>query len=311
MSLPDNQNAAYHLVFSGSGARFISFVGALRSLEDSSFPHLTKNVRSVTGSSGGALIGTAVALGYNLSFIEKLCMSMRLSDMTNVDVNGFLTDYGLDNGFSFIRLFKNLIVRKLGHPDATFKDLHTSTGRVLNITATNITKMSSEVFNHVSQPDMPIWTALRITMSIPLLFTAVKYKGSYFVDGAILNSFPVTACLQGPGTVKRDDIIIAINLKFTVCDNEITDIVSYIKALTKTFSNRLHVSDYNNLRRVQNLIIIKVQTAHRSAFDLDISAPARAELTALAYEQTRLFMTSSHVIVRLMVKRIFDKLRLT
>lgn len=298
----------YHLILSGSGARFISFVGCLKCLIHNDFPDMINKLASVTGSSGGALIGTAVSLGYSLSFIEKLCLSMQWQDMTCIDVNGFLDEFGLDNGTNFVKLFKSLIGRKLGDSDATFADLYRQTGIVLNITTTNVTKMTPDLMNHVATPNLAVWMALRMTMSIPLLFTAVCFRGDYHVDGAVLNPFPVAACYGSPCTPKKTDTVVAINLQYPEMDNSIVDLVSYIKALTKTLTSRLHAVNYDEFAVRANLLVIKIVTDNQSAFDMDITVEDRKALFDLAYQQTNQIMTGVDMVVKILVRQIFYKI---
>ena len=42
-----------------------------------------------------------------------------------------------------------------------------------------------------TEPDMPIRLALRMSMSIPAFFTAVPYQGRTYIDGGVVDNYPI------------------------------------------------------------------------------------------------------------------------
>src|SRR5690606_24036770 len=50
--------------------------------------------------------------------------------------------------------------------------------------------------NYQTTPDMPIWQAVRITMSFPGAFKAVDYNGEVFVDGGLKDNLPIQPVLD-------------------------------------------------------------------------------------------------------------------
>jgi len=91
--------------------------------------------------------------------------------------------WGLYSGDGFIVWFAKLIGAKLGKPDATFTDLYKKTKNELVITGTNLNRKMQRLFHRRSDPDMPIWLAVRISISIPLFFVPVYYQDCLYVDG--------------------------------------------------------------------------------------------------------------------------------
>ena len=58
---------------------------------------------------------------------------------------------------------------------------------------TNLSTGYPEIFSADRHPDMPLTTAVRINMSIPLFFAAVRYgeREDVYVDGGVIQNYPV------------------------------------------------------------------------------------------------------------------------
>jgi predicted acylesterase/phospholipase RssA len=93
-----------------------------------------------------------------------------------------------------IYLFGQFLKFKFNITDITFIELYNLTKKKLSIIGTNYTKIKEECFNHNNTPDMSVITALRISISIPIIFTPVKYNGDMYIDGCFKNGFPLDYC---------------------------------------------------------------------------------------------------------------------
>ena len=294
----------YHLVLSSSGARFPCFVGALQHLEKHVFPGLLANTLTIVGTSGGAFIGLLIALGYTLRAMDELCMSLRYDDVKNFDIKNFLHEFGLDNGSKVVRLLQCIVIKKLGNTDATFADLFKLTGRHLIVTGTNVTKGTLVAFDHVSYPDLPLWRAVRISMSMPFLFTSEQLDGDFYVDGAILDSFPMSYLPPVP----VDQTVVGINLEYLSTTRDILDVVSYMSAITMTMLRSINKVDYDALRAVPNFEAIRIQTPCMNQFDLDVTVETRASLRDSARRQVaEYFETAPHRLVHAIVRQIMNR----
>jgi NTE family protein len=79
--------------------------------------------------------------------------------------------------------FRDLEILRTKIPEAQIKTPH--------FTGTNITKPSLEVFNSTTRPDMPVYLAARISASFPWAFRSVIYDGNEYIDGGVLNNYPM------------------------------------------------------------------------------------------------------------------------
>ena len=56
---------------------------------------------------------------------------------------------------------------------------------------TNLSTQMEQVYSAQDTPDVPIWRAVRISMSIPLFFASVEDEGDILVDGGVTWNYPI------------------------------------------------------------------------------------------------------------------------
>ncbi len=172
----------------GSGAaRGLAHIGALEVLGKEGIP-----IDMIAGTSAGAAVGALYAQGKDVSQIKELALNMGWKKLAP------LIDLSLPKtGFIKGRKIKDLLALIVGG-DIKFSDLKIP----LACVATDIDTGEEVVIDSGS-----VLEAVRATISIPAIFTLVKWKGRYLVDGGLVNPVPVSV-------VKRmgADFIIAVNV---------------------------------------------------------------------------------------------------
>ncbi|MDF2571244.1 MAG: Patatin [Sporomusa sp.] len=188
-----------NLVFEGGGVKGIAYVGALHVLEDKD---ILKNIRRVGGTSAGSIVALLVGLNYSLEEIEAILKDLDfkefLDDSWGVlrDITRLVTNYGWYKGDSFRNWLNQIIATKTGNPRATFKDIadaDASKGfKEMYFISTNLSTRESEVFSNKKTETMSLADAVRISMSIPLFFEAIKQSNNnVYVDGAVIENYPI------------------------------------------------------------------------------------------------------------------------
>ena len=180
-----NDNAYDAMVFSSGGSRGIGHLGAIDMLERQ-HPGSVEKCRYFIGSSAGAVVATILAMGISAKDgMDAYIVPFRYRK--DIRLHLMSTLFGIEGGKSLEDFLETVVPKEV-----TFKDILDVHGTVLSIIGSNLNTSTMEVFDAIRTPDMSVYSALRISCAVPLLFTAVRMNGQYYVDGAITNPFPMS-----------------------------------------------------------------------------------------------------------------------
>ena len=187
----------YHfknLVFEGGGVKGIAYVGAMKVLEEKGIiPSITR----VGGTSVGAINALLFALGFDNSQQRKILWELNFNNLLDAswlipNVLRVLNRYGWYKGDYFQEWVSKLIQEKTGTASTTFRDLREAKKPDLYVYGTNLSTHYSEVFSIEHSPDMRLADAVRISMSLPIFYTAIRNtRNDVYVDGGLLDNYPV------------------------------------------------------------------------------------------------------------------------
>lgn len=204
-----------NLVFEGGGVKGIAYGGALQGLEDRG---ILDSIVRVGGTSAGAINAVLLACGYTLDEtlheLEQLDFKKFLDDSFGVvrDFKRLKNQYGWYRGDAFKDWIGDLIKRKTGSRNIAFKQFQQRGFLDLHLIGTNLSTRYAEVFSAETTPKLRIIDAVRISMSIPLYFTAVRRpKKGLYVDGGLSNNYPIKLfdrfeCVE-PGNKRRHAVV--------------------------------------------------------------------------------------------------------
>lgn len=197
------------VVLSGGAVPALSFFGSLQYLEHVG---LLPGVDTFVGSSAGSVVGLLTVLGYSPHDSCKFFMSTGVCTHTLTELDVFeslfgqqtcLDTLGLDDGSHWLAFLGDAVQSKLGCRDVTFGDLARITGKVFVVCVTNLTKVRREYLSVDTVPDMSVVLAVRMSLSIPIMYVPIVYQGSLYVDGSLLDNLPVASfvgAVSGPAT---------------------------------------------------------------------------------------------------------------
>lgn len=155
------------LVLSGGGYRGIAHIGVLRALEEYG---LTPDL--IAGTSAGAVIGALYARGTTTEELLKLFKGLQLLSFGN---------YAFGKpGWVDPENFRETLEKHL--PEDDFAALKIP----IRVTATDILTGELEVFS-----EGPLITPLLASAAFPGVFAPVEIGEGYYVDGGVMNNFPV------------------------------------------------------------------------------------------------------------------------
>ncbi len=159
--------ATLGLVLSGGGARGIAHIGVIDALRSQGL-----EPDAIAGSSSGAIIGALAAAGHStetmLEFFHE-ASPFRLSAVT-------VRKAGILDTAKVVASFREYF------PDDSFEALKIR----LFLTATDIVNARLKIFE--SGPLIP---AILASCSMPMVFTPTEVDGRWYVDGGVINNFPI------------------------------------------------------------------------------------------------------------------------
>ena len=275
-----------NLVFEGGGIRGIAYAGAIEELENQ---NVLKNIERVAGTSAGALVATLLAVGYSPNEIKQIISETNLKKFADgqfIFIGGsrrMIKKYGWYKGEKFRKWIGEIIESKTGKPDLTFKDLHKlklNNKKELYITATNLSKQTKVFFSYETYPEMEIRNAVRISMSIPMYFTAVRIDK----DGNITNDKNADVFVDG-GIIANYPIQIFDELKYATTKNKEAEIVNF-----ETLGLRLDSKEQIEYDNAQNGLapyeISDFKTYTESFYNIIIENLNRQNLTEDDWKRT-------------------------
>lgn len=193
------------VVLSGGAVPAMAFFGCLQYLEHVG---LLSGVDTFVGSSAGSVVGFMIVLGFGPCEACNFFMTNGVGNHTLTELSvleavfGQTTCFetlGFDDGNRWIQFLEDALHEKLGCRDITFSDLAKATGRVFVVCVTNLTLVRREYLSVDTSPCMSVILAVRMSLSVPILYVPVVYQGHLYVDGSVLDNIPVASstCSKG------------------------------------------------------------------------------------------------------------------
>lgn len=168
------------LVLSGGGVKGLATLGAVHQMQAAG---VLSDVHTVVGTSAGAIVGALVATRKDLArSLDVICTHGYAPDF---DFDRFFREFGLDSG----RCIESMVDALLEGP-CTFAEVKERHGVRLVVCVTNLSLRRAEYIGPDTHPDLPVATALRMSCSVPLYFSSVRFGGDWYVDGSITDNFP-------------------------------------------------------------------------------------------------------------------------
>lgn len=176
------------LIIGSGGINIICYIGALNSIND--YYPLT-NFKYLTGCSAGSLMCMLINIGYTIDDIKELIIKININDFFNIKLINLLNIGGFIDNSNIINLIKSTFITKNISIDITFQELYELTNITLTMNSVNQTLHKIEYFNYLNTPNMKVIDCVLMSINIPLLFPPIKYNNNLYVDGAVLDPYPI------------------------------------------------------------------------------------------------------------------------
>lgn len=248
------------IVIAGGALKLISVIGCIKYLEEL---NLIKNLKNMVGSSAGSIISLCLALNYSSKEMQDLFSNI-INELTLTDYDleqtlNMFQSYGLNNGNNINKLVEKILYIKTGHNDITFIELAKLMGKNLVVCVSNITKQTEEYLSVDTNPNMSVLLAIRMSCSIPILFTPISYNDNVYIDGGIYNNFPLEYFKNN-----MEDII-GINIK-SKSNLDTTSFINYITYIISIISSRISLKLENN--RYKNIFTIEIDDSMNNIINI-------------------------------------------
>lgn len=217
------------VVLAGGGAKGMAHISALKTIEEAGLP-----IDMIVGTSMGSIIGGMYCMGYSPDSMLTICGN---NDWVQLVMDN--PDYG-DNSLTAKKENEKYLLRM--HIDQERRSSDVGRGGV--IAGRNVMRFFHDMMHGLPDSldfnDLPIPFAcvatnavtgemqvfhsgnlaqcIRASMAIPSVFTPMKINGDVYIDGFVVDNFPVDVAKQ-----MGADIVIGVDLVTPTTDNDLAN----------------------------------------------------------------------------------------
>jgi predicted acylesterase/phospholipase RssA len=260
----DTKTIIKHLVFSGGGPAGLITYGAVKELANANVWSLP-NIQSMYGCSIGAYLAVVVSLGYEWSWLDDYILRRPWEKVFALSAQSFWDAYeqkGLLGEKIVLESLKHLLEAKDLPEQCTLQELYAFNHIDIHLYTTNINSvhLTKVDLSHTTHPTLSVIKALCMSMSYPLAFKPICIDEDCFIDGGLLNIFPLNDCLTQTGCSETE--VLAFKNTWVAEDNagkvtQETTIIDYMVLLTKKMQYEICTEEKQT--RIKNIVHCKVE----------------------------------------------------
>ncbi len=186
-------NKPLNIIFQGGGIKGLSYIGALRYLDEQNI-----KIGNVAGTSVGAIISSLIAAGYDSyeleDIINHLPLSILLPPKKENKVRSMLYNKGLYSMNQLEKYLDNLLIMK---NKRYFSDFKVGNNYKVIFITTCLKLRKIFVLPHdlsligIDPDDFQIAKAACMSACLPLVYEPYNINGYVFLDGGISDNFPI------------------------------------------------------------------------------------------------------------------------
>jgi predicted acylesterase/phospholipase RssA len=201
-----------HLVLSGGGIWGLSCYGALRESAKSYFWNI-ESIESIHATSVGSVLAVMLALKYEWDTLDDFLIKRPWGQVfpfnlytivSSVDKRGIFEKGCIYDMFTPLFKGKDLSL------NITMKEFYDLNGINIHCYSTEINndeKYTKVDFSHTTHPDWKLLDVIYCSCCLPILFSPYLEEDKCYVDGAVLNNYPLASCMN---TIENPDEIFGI-----------------------------------------------------------------------------------------------------
>ena len=227
------------IVISGGGLKGFTALGALTRLMEL---EIIVNPDIYCGTSVGSVICLLMIIGYSPRDIYDILYDLEMDKLIVTNIENIFEDVhiGLNTINPMMYIIGFLMKSQKVKICTTFMDLYKKFNVKFIVTGTCVNDASLHYFSHELTPNMRILDAIRISVSIPILFKPHLYNNKVWIDGGCMNNYPIELfhdkMLDVVGIYMDDD--------YTNYET-FEDIQTYVKQIMNSFLRGLSLNKVN------------------------------------------------------------------
>ena len=254
------------LVICGGGTKGYLIFGILKLLYEK---NILKKIKYFYGTSIGGVFITCLVMGWSINEIYNLIINFPLEKLINYNIKKFLDNNGLISKNKYETLLKKILKYKGFDENITLYDLFKISNLELNLFTYSIKYNKTKCLNYLNTPNLKVWEALFMTTSVPFLFPPYHYDNDLFIDGGILDNYPINWI-----NIKNKNKFIGIYVKpdlldyyyiFSIFNNK--NIIAYMKYIINIF----HILILKNNICLDNTFTLNYDSVKYKSHFLDFS----------------------------------------
>ena len=252
------------VVLSGSGIQYPMHAGALQALVEEGY-----SIDKIIGVSGGAIVGGAVASGYEPGEkLNNLILDTLPGPNDLLDPHWLpFWNWGLYKGDAILERFQYFMEGSFRNTSIPF---HAVT---VNIDSEEV----YSIFGPGHRMDATVPKAVRASMTYPFVFEPVKIDGDRHIDGGVAANFPVD--FYGKG---KDVVGFHVTGGFGGVDAPkgwagLLDYGKYLMGTMLRASNREHIEDAMHAR------VVELSAPNVGVLDLNIGRKKARRMIKIGY----------------------------
>lgn len=182
------------LLLSGGATRGVVYCGIFKRLQeigDSEENDITIDIKTVCCVSVGCIFGLAYVMGYTYKEVQDEVIQKNFTELRDIKIANLISKFGIDSGKRIMTWIESIMAKKGFSANTTFAELHARTGIQYIVLATNLHTYEFTTFDYIHTPNMEVVKAIRMSISIPFVFTAETHNGQVHVDGGLVSNYPI------------------------------------------------------------------------------------------------------------------------
>ena len=253
-----------------------------------------KNIKSIHGTSIGGLLGSIICLNMDWNEVKDYFIQRPWYKITTISPNMFL-DVIHKKGLLDTSLLDKAIIPLLNtcdiDKDVTLLDFYNKTGIELYLYTIPINIYECIALSYKTHPELKLLKAIQMTCALPYIFQPVEYNDEYYIDGGLLNNYPIRNCIERDDSNSKNILSIKFQSNNVLKLKKDSNILEYGYFLYRK-SQMKNTLEYQEYVKVENEVVIPcIQTNLDDAYKTLMNEDERRRYIIEGEESAKAFLS--------------------